>query len=184
MALSDSTRRKVPRLSFLGTPVHPPLTYVPATFLMTGPAFDAAGRVSGDERLGLAGFWQGVVAVAAAGPTAVTGLLDWLRLPAGADGKTLGLIHAGLNTAALGAAVAGLLRRLDKPSDPDAAALGLGALAAGIVGVSAHLGGELAYKHGIRAERSQPLRDPAEGDSSADDDPGLPTDAPLPAPVA
>jgi len=41
---------------------------------------------------------------------------------------------------------------------PGSRAAALSTLAAALVGISAHLGGELAYKHGIRAERAMPLR--------------------------
>ncbi len=73
-------------------------------------------------------------------------------------GKGLGAVHAGLNYTAAGITVAHLLRRRAKPQDVKRIDPRASAAVLGIVTVSGHLGGELAYRHGVRSEKSQPLR--------------------------
>ena len=79
-------------------------------------------------------------------------------MPSGAPGKQMGLIHALLNYAAAGVTSAGLLKRRAKPQDHKRIDPRLSAATLGLVVVSAHLGGELAYRHGVRSERAQPLK--------------------------
>lgn len=149
---------KAPRLRIFGSPVHPPLTYVPATFLMTGPVCDLLATKTGSKDLAKAGYWQQLVASAMAPVVMLTGLLDWLRMPSDAPGKRMGILHAVLNYAAVGVTAAGLLKRRAKPQDSRRIDPRLSAATLGLVAVSAHLGGELAYRHGVRSETSQPLR--------------------------
>jgi uncharacterized membrane protein len=148
---------KAPKLRIFGSPVHPPLTYIPATFLMTGPLCDLAASRTRSKDLAKAGYWQQAVASAMAPVVMLTGLLDWLRMPSGAPGKAMGLAHALLNYAAAGVTVAGLLKRRARPQDHKRIDPRLSAATLGLVAVSAHLGGELAYRHGVRSERAQPL---------------------------
>ena len=46
LRLSPETRARVPRLSFFGTPVHPPLTDRPVTLFTLAPALDWAAVAS------------------------------------------------------------------------------------------------------------------------------------------
>jgi uncharacterized membrane protein len=152
---------KAPRLRIFGSPVHPPLTYVPATFLLTGPLCDLAATRTGSKDLAKAGYWQQLVATVMVPAVALTGLLDWLRLPSDAPGKGMGAVHALLNYLAAGLTGWHLLKRRAKPQDAGRIDPRVSASILGIVAVSAHLGGELAYRHGIRVEKSQPLREGA-----------------------
>ena len=149
---------KAPRLRIGGSPVHPPLTYIPATFLLTGPLCDLAATRTRSKDLAKAGYWQQLVAAVMAPVVALTGLLDWLRMPSDAPGKRMGLAHALLNYAAVGVTARGLLLRRAKPQDVKRIDPRASAAVLGMVAVSAHLGGELAYRHGVRSERAQPLR--------------------------
>ena len=149
---------KAPRLRIFGSPVHPPLTYIPATFLMTGPLCDIAASRMRSKDLAKAGYWQQLIASVMAPVVMLTGLLDWLRMPPHAPGKKLGMAHAGLNYAATGVTAAGLLRRRAKPHDVKRIDPRLSAATLALVAVSAHLGGELAYRHGVRSEVAQPLK--------------------------
>ena len=146
-----------PRLRILGSPVHPPLTYIPVAFLLTGPLCDIAAVKTGSKDLAKAGYWQQLVAAALAPPTALTGLLDWLRIPSKAPGKKLGLAHALLNYLAMGLTGAVIARRRAKPQDIKRISVPLAGGILGAVAISGHLGGELAYRHGVRAEKAQPL---------------------------
>ena len=149
---------KAPRLRIGGSPVHPPLTYIPVAFLLTGPLCDIAARRMRSKDLAKAGYWQQLVAALMAPIVMLTGLLDWLRMPADAPGKKMGVAHALLNYAAAGVTVAGLLKRRAKPQDHKRIDPRVSAAILGLVAVSGHLGGELAYNKGVRAEQAQPLR--------------------------
>ena len=149
---------KAPRLRIGGSPVHPPLTYIPVAFLLTGPVCDLLARKTRSKDLAKAGYWQQLVAAVMAPVVMLTGLLDWLRIPSGAPGKTLGILHATLNYAAAGLTGYGLLRRRAKPQDVKRIDPRVSAAVLGLVAVSGHLGGELAYNKGVRAEQAQPLR--------------------------
>jgi uncharacterized membrane protein len=157
MSLSPEARERVPKLRIFGTPVHPALTYLPVSFLVTGPLCDAAAKKTRSKDLAKAGYWQQVAASALVPPTAFTGLLDWLRIPADAPGKRLGLVHAAMNYAAAGLTVAHVLRRRAKPHDVKRIDLRLSGAVGVLVTISGHLGGELAYRHGVRTEKAQPL---------------------------
>jgi uncharacterized membrane protein len=160
MALSERTRRRIPRLSFLGTPVHPPLTDIPVALLFAAPMFDAAALARDSDELGAVGFWNTAGGVASTLPTALTGLLDYLRVPADAPGKGKGTVHGLMNSAALGLSAASLWLRRDRPERPTPASLALSSASAAIVTVSAHIGGLLVFEEGFRAERARPLREP------------------------
>lgn len=88
----------------------------------------------------------------------LTGLLDWLRMAPDAPGKKLGMAHAALNYAAAGLTGWQLLRRRAKPQDHKRIDPRASAAILGLVAISGHIGGELAYNKGVRAEQSQPLR--------------------------
>ena len=146
-----------PRLRIFGSPVHPPLTYIPVAFLLTGPLCDIAAVRTGSKDLAKAGYWQQLVAAILAPPTALTGLLDWLRIPSKAPGKKMGLAHALLNYLAMGLTGAVIARRRAKPQDVGRISVPLSGAILGAVAISGHLGGELAYRHGVRSEKAQPL---------------------------
>jgi uncharacterized membrane protein len=163
--LSPEQRERLPRLSFLGTPVHPVLTDVPSSMFSLVPLFDAGARASGTDDLSVVAYWNTVVGVAAAVPTAATGVLDYLRVDQHAPGKRTGAIHGTLNGLAMATSVASLLLRRRDPRRPSAAAQLLSLATAGLVGVSAHLGGELVYEHGYRVDAPQTI--PQLGESHA-----------------
>ena len=149
---------KAPRLRIGGSPVHPPLTYIPVAFLLSGPLCDLAARKTRSKDLAKAGYWQQLVAAVMAPLVMLTGLLDWLRMAPDAPGKKLGMLHALLNYGAAGLTGWHLLRRRAKPQDVRRIDPRVSASILGLVAVSGHLGGELAYNKGVRAEQAQPLR--------------------------
>jgi uncharacterized membrane protein len=163
--LPSERREQIPRLSFLGTPVHPVMTDVPVATLSLVPLFDVASRATGSADLAVAAYWNSVVGVLAALPTAATGALDYLRVDERAPGKRTGAVHGALNGAALVTSAASLLLRHKDPRNPPAAAQLLSAATAGLVAVSAHLGGELVYEHGYRVDA--PATVPQLGETSA-----------------
>ncbi len=184
-SLSPATREKVPRLSFLGTPIHPVLTDAPSALLTLVPLFDVAARTTRSGDLAATAYWNQLVGVVAAVPTAATGALDYLRVAEGAPGKGKGAVHGALNGAAMALSVASLVARRRAPRNPSGRAQLLAAAAGVLVTVSAHLGGELVYEYGYRVDASAtvPQRGetvagqglPASGETSSGGGPGVGT---------
>lgn len=158
LSLSNQRRRQVPRLTILGTPVHPPLTDLPVGLFSIAPVFDSVAFVTQSEQFASAGFWSAVAGSACSVPTAATGALDYLRVPTGAEGKKRGTTHGLLNVLALGLAVGSAWRRRNNPDRPDVIGLCLSTACAAAIVVSGHLGGQLVYERGFRVESAQPLR--------------------------
>jgi uncharacterized membrane protein len=156
--LSNRRRSQVPRLTILGTPVHPPLTDLPVGLFCIAPVFDGVALATGSTQLAGAGFWSEVAGSASSIPTAATGALDYLRVPANAEGKQRGTTHGLLNVLALGLAVGSAWRRRKSPDRPDAIGLCLTTACAIAIVTSGHLGGQLVYERGFRVERARPLR--------------------------
>ncbi|SNS26570.1 Rieske 2Fe-2S domain-containing protein [Actinomadura mexicana] len=129
----------------LGHPLHPVLTDVVIGAWSMAGLLDVAGGPGAEPAADL----LTAAGVAAAVPTALTGLNDWADT-LGAE-RRVGLVHAGLNTAALGLYAASLVasarggRRKGK-------ALRLAGLAA--MGASAYLGGHLTFTRGLNVNRT------------------------------
>ncbi|MDI3340566.1 MAG: Rieske 2Fe-2S domain-containing protein [Sphaerobacter sp.] len=126
---------------WLGHPLHPALSDVPLGAWTAAAVMDVLAASSGREELGAGADAAIGIGLAAAVPTAVTGLADWQYL-VGRPHRT-GLVHGLLNVGAValyGASLA--LRR--------AGARGAGQLLAslgyGTVLFSAYLGGDLVYR--------------------------------------
>jgi len=134
---------------WLGAPLHPALTDVPLGSWTAAMVLDAVAPAAGDEAVSRAADQALAVGVAAAVPTALTGVNDWSHLRG--ESQRLGLVHALLNTAALGLNVASLVCRLKGRRDTGRA---LSGLAYGGALFSAHLGGQLSFGLGIRVNRT------------------------------
>jgi nitrite reductase/ring-hydroxylating ferredoxin subunit/uncharacterized membrane protein len=134
--------------TWLGHALHPFLTDLPigtwtsATLLdvFGGPESDAAS-----DRLVAFG-------LAAAVPTAVTGLTDWAdTTKSDAQVRRIGLVHAAANTAAL-ALFAGSLAARRSGNRSRGKLLGLAGM--GALTVGGHLGGHLSYSKGVGVDQT------------------------------
>jgi uncharacterized membrane protein len=94
--IEDPGRRNVLQGHWLGHALHPLMTDVPLGMWMSGTVLDLVG---GEERRSAAGFLIGL-GVAAAFPTALTGLAEWGGLERTRDRRT-GVAHALVNSTAL-----------------------------------------------------------------------------------
>jgi len=140
-------------MKLLGHPVHPMLIVFPVGLLVTAVVFDAVDLFGGAPTFGTVAFWNIAAGLVGAVLAALTGLADWLKLPAGTRAKRVGLQHAGLNTVVLVLFAIAWFARLG--ADDHAASVVLFVLevvAIAVASVSAWLGGELAYKMGIGVE--------------------------------
>lgn len=130
-------------------PIHPVTVAFPVAALLAAPAVDMAARLTGDRfwiRAGrlllLGGLASGVAASA-------VGLVDYLsigrvrRLPSAH-------VHAGGNVLAIALAATNLARRpADDRTAPGEVEVGLSLATVALLGLTAWIGGELSYRHGI-----------------------------------
>src|SRR6476469_7076341 len=102
----DTVAKDVLSGTWLGHPVHPPLTDVVVGSWTSSLVLDAAGGERGQaaSRLLLG------TGILAALPTAASGLSDWAELRGGT--RRVGLVHAGGNTTALTLQILSLRARL------------------------------------------------------------------------
>ena len=128
--------------TWLGHSLHPALTDVPVGAWTTAAVLDAAGAHQGaDIAIGL-----GVVGSL---PTAAAGLADWHDT----SGKVrrVGMMHAVLNTAALGCYVTSLAARR---AGGRGLGIGLSTIGLGLVLWSSYLGGEMSFGLGQAVNRN------------------------------
>jgi nitrite reductase/ring-hydroxylating ferredoxin subunit/uncharacterized membrane protein len=152
--LQDTARRLVPQESrlkdvlsgsWLGHPVHPPLTDVVLgawTSALILDAFGGEGSEQAADRLVAAG-------VVAALPTAATGLSDWAELSGGT--RRLGSVHAIGNTTALALhTLSWAARRRGNRGR----GIALSVVGYGIATFAAWLGGHLSFRKGIGVDQT------------------------------
>ena len=112
---------------------------------------DIAARASDDTReLALGATWLVGIGLVGAVLAATVGFLDFLTIPRETRAHQVALLHMSLNLAVTALFLVALLLRLDHPSDPNAAALVLAVVGLAGLAVSGALGGELAYRYGVR----------------------------------
>jgi nitrite reductase/ring-hydroxylating ferredoxin subunit/uncharacterized membrane protein len=129
--------------SWLGHPVHPPLTDVVITSFLGASLLDLLAPRSSRRAA------QRLIAVgiAAAVPTAITGLSDWADTqPVDPEVRRVGLVHAGANACALLLYSASLAARR-RGARVRGALLGL--TGAAVLTGGAYLGGHMAYTRGV-----------------------------------
>lgn len=129
--------------TWLGHPVHPPSTDVVIGCLMAASLLDLVAPRAGAKAA------QRLIAmgIAAAAPTAVTGLSDWADTElSDVRARRVGLVHAGANVTALLVYAASLnaRRRGSRFIGPMLALAG-----AVVLGLAGYLGGHLTYVGGV-----------------------------------
>jgi nitrite reductase/ring-hydroxylating ferredoxin subunit/uncharacterized membrane protein len=136
----DTAAKDVLSGTWLGHPVHPPLTDAVIGSWTSAWLLDLAGGErsrSGSELLLGAG-------IVAALPTAAAGLSDWAELRGGT--RRVGLVHALGNTTAL---TLQLLSLRARRRGEHGKGVGLSTVAMGVAGLSALLGGYLSFGRGV-----------------------------------
>lgn len=128
---------------WLDHPLHPPLTDIPIGAWSLTALFDLMGQErAADVSL--------KVGVAGAVGSAVTGLAQWHDLQNMEKPRRIGVLHAGLNTVALSFYLASWAARSNGSRGVGVATAMAGY---GISGVSAWIGGDLAFRLGIGVSR-------------------------------
>ncbi|MFI2508754.1 Rieske 2Fe-2S domain-containing protein [Streptomyces sp. NPDC018972] len=143
-ALPLGRARDVLHGRWLGHPVHPLMVQVPIGTWMSAAVLDLRPGRSRE-----AGLLVGV-GLAAAGPAALAGAVDWAELHR--QQKRVGLVHAVANTTAVGLYGASLLLRLSGRAGAGRACGFLGLTAVGLGGV---LGGHMAYRQASGANHAE-----------------------------
>ncbi len=129
--------------TWLGHPVHPMLTDVPIGSWTSATVLDLLGGARADP----AARRLIAVGIAAAVPTAVTGLSDWSDSEMGdAHVRRVGIVHAAANVGALGLYGASLVARL---RGRRGGGVRLGVAGLGVLTVGGLLGGHLSYARGV-----------------------------------
>lgn len=146
--------------AILHHPIHPMLIPIPATTLLGTLVTDLVYRSTANVFWAEASWWLLLVGVISGVVAAIPGLIDYLsiqelrRLPSAH-------VHAAGNLIAIGLAAANLAFRAGGDADVTAGNLVLSFAVAGILVVTAWLGGELSYRHriGIIADESESASD-------------------------
>lgn len=147
--LGGTSLRRALHGDWLHEPLHAVLTDVPIGAWTATMAFDAVAALSGDRSTGAAmnKAADATLALGLLGATgaALTGLNDWSEIKKPAA-RRIGLVHAVLNIAATGLFAGSCVARARHARTTGRSLAALGYL---FVSVSAHLGGNLVYEHGI-----------------------------------
>ncbi|WP_405431271.1 DUF2231 domain-containing protein [Micromonospora sp. NBC_00617] len=135
-----------------GHPLHPALVAVPIGAWVASFAFDLASRFgSGPQGLTDGARWLIGLGVIGALAAALAGFLDLFAIPTGTRVFRTALAHMAINLAVTGAyAVNFALRGAGPPGPVAAGPLALSAISLAGLAVAGYLGGELAYRYGVR----------------------------------
>jgi uncharacterized membrane protein len=157
--LHDAKRPLTTLAGPYGHPLHPMIIPIPIGAWVVSLVFDVASRVGPDRMQMARGAWWliglGVLGALAA---ATLGFLDLMAIPPRTRVFRIGLLHAGANLTATTLFVVGFLLR--RTHLDDAGGVPLPLIALSVVAVLAlaaggFLGGELAYRYGVRVADEQ-----------------------------
>ena len=155
-------RAKRPRTILAGPyghPFHPIAVTIPIGAWVASFVFDLAAAFGEDaEAFATGAYWLIVIGCIGAAVAALVGLLDLSVIPRGTRAFRTALLHMTLNVAVLALFVVNLVLRGAQGTDAaSGAGIALSVVALAMLGVSGWLGGQLAYRHGVRVadERTQ-----------------------------
>ena len=142
-----------------GHPLHPALVTLPIGAWAASLVFDVASRLVDDPGFLVQGSrWLIAIGVLTALGAAMIGFLDLFAIPAGTRAHRVALIHMTLNLAVVTSYTVNFLLRPAQDTGAGggpAPGVGIGYIAASavtfaVLGVAGLLGGELAYRYGVR----------------------------------
>ena len=136
-----------------GHPFHPMLIPLPIGLWVGSFVFDILSRISGDGRVFAEGaYWLIGLGVLTALLAAVFGLMDLFAIPRGTPAFRKALTHMTLNVLTVaGFAVSFFIRMGAGHQEPTPVGLiVLSGVLLAVLSVSGWLGGELAYRYGVR----------------------------------
>lgn len=138
------------RSGVIGHALHPLLTDLPLGLWSAATALDLRGRPEDRE----ASRWLVGAGLAAAGPTALTGLAEWA--PTGTEAQRVGALHGALNATASGLYLVSFVARSRRRHG-----LGVATALAGaaLTGASGYLGGHLTTARKVGSRNQAFARD-------------------------
>jgi uncharacterized membrane protein len=144
-----------------GHPFHPILVTVPIGAWICSLVFDIASHVDDDPGFLTRGSeWLIAIGIIGAALAALFGLLDFVKIPKGTRAAKTALAHMTLNVVVLAAYLVNFFWRHGGYTAGHAVSAGqliLSIVALALLSASGYLGGELAYRYGVRVadERTQ-----------------------------
>ncbi|HSR43317.1 MAG TPA: DUF2231 domain-containing protein [Longimicrobiales bacterium] len=155
--------RRAPAMSGLrlfGHPLHPSLVHLPVGLLAGGTIWDGVALWTGRGFWWEAAFWTLALGVASALPAALTGLLDFARIPEDDPATTRAWQHLTATLASVSLYGGSLLVRGGAgPPEPGRIgwAVGLSVLGLAVLAAAGWTGGDLVLRYGLgRADRDVP----------------------------
>jgi uncharacterized membrane protein len=136
-----------------GHPLHPAMVTLPIGAWAASLAFDVASRVVDDPAFLVQGSrWLIAIGVLTALAAALVGFLDLFAIPGGTRAYRVALVHMTLNLIVVVSYGVNFLLRGDAagPGGVGTWYIAASAVTLAVLGVSGFLGGELAYRYGVR----------------------------------
>jgi uncharacterized membrane protein len=143
-----------------GHPFHALLITIPIGSWVAAFVFDIAGFASDDpDAFSRGAIWLIGIGLVGALVAATVGFMDLTRLDAGTKARKIALAHMTINLSAMTLFAVSLAIRLTMPADEvSVAGFVVSVVALLLLGVSGFLGGELAYRYGVRVADEQTQR--------------------------
>ncbi|MGW0231632.1 DUF2231 domain-containing protein [Actinopolymorpha singaporensis] len=141
-----------------GHPLHPALVTIPIGCWVASFVFDVVSRFSSMPVLFAEGsHWLVGIGLVGAVVAATVGFLDFLVIPGRTRAYRAAILHMSLNLLAIGLYVVNFFIRSNPLGPVGWGQLILSAVGLSLLGGSGYLGGELAYRYGVRvaAESTQ-----------------------------
>ena len=148
----EQAKRPVTALAgWYGHPLHPALVAVPIGAWIASLVFDIGSHLVHEPGFLTQGSrWLIGLGVVGAVLAALFGFLDLFAIPSGTRVFRIGLVHMSINLTVTVAYVVGFLIRGATAGPVGWGPLALSAVALAALSVSGFLGGELAYRYGVR----------------------------------
>lgn len=142
-----------------GHPFHATVITIPIGAWTAAIVFDIAALLgAAPDALATGALWLVVIGIIGAVVAAIFGLFDFSQLPSGTRVRRTAVWHLTFNSVATVLFVVSAIVRAGDPDEPSVAGFILALVGILVVGVSGFLGGELAYRHGVRVADEQDQR--------------------------
>ena len=151
-ALRQSKRPRTILAGPYGHPFHALLVTIPIGTWVASFVFDIVSIATGEaQAFGRAALWLIGIGLVGAVLAAIVGLIDLSGLARGTRVRKIALTHMAINLTVVALFVVSFAIRLAAGYDPvNVAGIVVSVVALLLLGVSGFLGGELAYRYGVR----------------------------------
>jgi uncharacterized membrane protein len=149
------------RARLFGHPIHQMLIVFPLGLLATAVIFDVIRLITGNGYWSEIAYWMIAAGVIGGLVAAPFGFIDWMKIPAETRAKRIGLLHGLGNVVVVLLFAASWLLRRDDPRAPEAFALVLSFVGAGLSLLTGWLGGELVDRLAVGVDEGAHLDAPS-----------------------